>query len=144
MITIDTRNKEHYKEYLELQKKGVDKKIIDKSDGYTWLVDEKYYKQQLDDKSCIYLEIESHDKVGWLFDETKETTDLCFIYQNALILVNYQELRDKVLCYYDYLVNEYGIKNNKYNQGAFIPIPVSELNTIEVEYETIYFDDYKQ
>lgn len=64
MITIDTRNKEHYKEYLELQKKGVDKKIIDKSDGYTWLVDEKYYKQQLDDKSCIYLEIESHDKVG--------------------------------------------------------------------------------
>lgn len=79
-----------------------------------------------------------------MFDETKETTDLCFIYQNALILVNYQELRDKVLCYYDYLVNEYGIKNNKYNQGAFIPIPVSELNTIEVEYETIYFDDYKQ
>ena len=144
MITIDTRNKEHYKEYLELQKKGVDKKIIDKSDGYTWLVDEKYYKQSLTYDSCIYLEIESHKKTGWLFDEYKETTTLCFIYLDALVLVDYKELRDKVLYYYDYLVDKYGIKNNKYNQGAFIPMLVSELDILKIEYEIAYFNDYKQ
>ena len=144
VITIDTRNKEYYKEYLELQKKGVDKKIIDKSDGYTWLVDEKYYKQQLDNKSCIYLEIESHNKTGWLFDESKETTTLCFIYLDALILLDYKELRDKVIYYYDYLVDKYGIKNNKYKQGAFIPMLVSELDILKIEYEIAYFNDYKQ
>lgn len=61
-----------------------------------------------------------------------------------MVLVDYKELRDKVLYYYDYLVDKYGIKNNKYNQGAFIPMLVSELDILKIEYEIAYFNDYKQ
>ena len=31
---------------------------------------------------------------------------------------------------------------NKYNQGSFIPIPVAELNNMDIEYKVYYFNKY--
>lgn len=86
--------------------------------------------------------MKSHNKVGWLFDKNKETTTVNFIYNNACIFVSYQELRQQVIYYYDYLVETYGIKHNKYNQGTFIPMHISELEAMNIGYKIVNFDEY--
>ena len=142
VITIDTTNKVLGDIYLKMQKKGIDKLLINCKPLWEMNIDEKYYNKELNNNACIYIELKSHNKVGWLFDEAKETDKLCFIYNNACILIDYLELREKVLYYYGYLISVYGEKKNKYNQGSFIPIPIIELDNMNIEYQVYYFDEY--
>lgn len=142
VISVDTNNKALSNVYKKMQKKGIDKLLINCNPLWVNKVDEKYYKQDFNNNAYIYIELKSHNKVGWLFDTAKETDTLCFIYNNACIFIDYLELREKVLYYYDYLISTYGEKKNKYNQGSFIPLPVGELDNMNINYDIYYFNEY--
>ena len=113
VISIDTNNKVLGYVYKKMQKKGIDKLLINCSPLWKLKIDEKYYKQEFNNNAYIFVELKSHYKIGWLFDDTKETDTLCFVYYNACIFVDYLELREKVIYYYDYLISAYGERKNK-------------------------------